>query len=88
MRQRVSRGQRRQRQRRANGLLQPPGIAQGPDQPVVRFNDCGAGIFWLFRNRCAKSLRGIARTAGSEQIDSALAKRLGIRTIGLSHGFL
>ena len=83
MRQWIARCQRRQRQRRAHGLLQPPRIAKCPNQPMVCFNMAG-----IRRNRSAKCLSSLSRRPRGEQIDPALAELFGSGNVGLSHGFL
>jgi len=86
--QRVSGRERGERQGRGDGLLQPAGVAEGANQPVVRFNTCRAGRCGIGGNRGAKSLGSLSRRPGSKKIQTTLAELFGSGSFGCGHGFL
>ena len=98
MRQRVCGREGGQRQGRADGLLQPPGVAEGANQPVMRFNICGAWrrgagsrgarLCGFDCNGGAKSLGSLSRRPGCEQVKPALAVLFGCGNVGCGHGYL
>jgi len=93
MRQRVCGREGGERKGRADGLLQPPCVAEGANQPVVRFNICGAGSRGTGQcgfdgNGGKKSLGSLSRRTGCEQVEPALAVLFGCGNVGCGHGYL
>jgi len=71
MRQRVVWSERCQGHRRCYGGFELPGIAQGANQPVMRFDMRRIG-----RNRLAKSLGRVCNIAAGKQVHTMLRKLL------------
>lgn len=79
--QRVTRGERGEGERGANGLLKPSSVAQGADESVV-----GLVMCWIGRDGRSKGLCRLSGGAGGEQVKPALRERFGIGRVVLGHG--
>jgi len=83
VRKRIGWGERRQREGRAYGLLEPTCVAQGSNEAVVGFDVPG-----IDGDRGAKGVGRLCWRPGCEQVDCALAVLFGGEGGGVGHGFL
>jgi len=82
MGQRIVRRKRCERQCSANGLFQPAGVAQCPDQAMMRLNVSRIGI-----NGGAEGLGRFIGQPVSEQVEAALVVRFCASVAGRGHGW-
>ena len=87
MSKRIARGQCRKRHCGADGLVELAGVAQGANEPMVRFIVRIVSHF-SGGDGCAKKPGCFSRCSGCEQFERVLGQGLGSSRIGCGHGCL